>query len=331
MTETLKCFSIVIPVYQNELNLPTTVPALLALDDELSGATLELVFVDDGSNDRSLECLCEWQTRHPERIQIVKLTRNFGQIAAIQAGLREARGEQVGIISADLQDPPVLLLEMRTACRAGNKLVVAERDSRDDGGMISSFFWYLVSRFALPGYPRGGFDCCVLDRQIVDELNGFHEKNTHIFPLIFSLGYRCKTIPYKRTRRTHGKTQWTLSKKLKLFLDTFIGFSYLPIRGISFLGLLISLSSLTYGAAIAISYFVFGNQYAGWTTLAVLSSVLGGFILVTLGIVGEYLWRILDAVRPRPPYSIDERFPIQRRREGLPTSLEAGKQDLSSP
>ncbi|MCB0417804.1 MAG: glycosyltransferase family 2 protein [Bdellovibrionaceae bacterium] len=309
MTNQQKCFSIVVPVYQNEQNLPTTIPTLLALSDKLEGASLELIFVDDGSTDRSLDILREWCDKHPESIRVVKLTRNFGQIAAIQAGLRETRGDHVGIISADLQDPPELLLEMWDTCAKGHKLVIAERNSRDDGGMVSSFFWYLVSKFALPGYPRGGFDCCVLDRQIVSELNRFHEKNTHIFPLIFSLGYRCTSIPYRRRRRTEGRTQWTLGKKLKLFLDTFIGFSYLPIRSISLLGALVSFSSLMYGAFIAISYFAFGNQYTGWTTLAVLSSVLGGLILVTLGIVGEYLWRILDAVRPRPPYSVDERFP----------------------
>lgn len=303
-----KIFSIIVPVYQNEANLDYTVPALLSLRQQLQDYNLELVFVDDGSSDNSYSLLCKYYACHPENIKIIKLSKNFGQIAAIQAGLLEVSGDCAGIISADLQDPHELFVEMIKRWESGTKFVIAEREKREEGIgqiFISNLYWRLVKRYAIKGYPAGGFDFCLIDRQIITDVNRINEKNTHIFGLIFSLGYPYEIINYTRKKRREGRSQWTLLKKIKLFIDMFIGFSYVPIRSISVMGLGISALSIAYAVFIALDKIVFGNPFTGWTTIVVLVSFLGGLTLLTLGIIGEYLWRILDEVRKRPNFVID--------------------------
>ncbi len=304
----MKRFSVIVPFYQNELNIPHTLPRLFALAQILKQYELEFIFIEDGSQDKTFATLEHYTRNTPHLIKVIKLTKNFGQIAAIRAGLSAATGDCAGIISADLQDPPELFREMLQQWEQGFKLVIAERAERQEGRLqilLSSTYWNMVRKFALPKYPTGGFDFCLIDRAIVQDINNLTERNTQIFPLIFSLGYSFTKIPYKRERREHGESQWTTNMKVKLFLDTFIAFSYLPIRLISAMGVFIALLSLCYGAFMAISYFVYGNSFTGWTTLVVLISTLGGMTLVTLGIIGEYLWRILDQVRRRPLYVID--------------------------
>ena len=303
-----KKFSIIVPVYQNGQNLPVTIPTLLKLEKELLGYELELIFVDDGSTDNSYEVLADFHRQQPERIKVIKLAKNFGQTPATQAGLRYSTGDVVGIISADLQDPPELFATMLHKWETGTKLILAERDDREENSrhrLISNTYWLLVSIFVLKGFPRRGFDFCLFDRQVADQANAFTEKNSNIFLILFSLGFPYIVIPYKRRLRIAGKSQWTLTKKFKLFFDTVVGFSYLPIRIISYMGLLISISSCLFGAFSVYSYFYYRTDYPGWTSTVVITSVLCGLILLTLGIIGEYIWRILDEVRKRPNYVID--------------------------
>lgn len=296
-------FSIVVPVYQNEDNLGETIPALLALGERLPDYRLELVFVDDGSTDHSHALLLDAQARHPDSIVVVKLTRNFGQSPAIREGLRVARGRCIGIISADLQDPPELFLEMVAHWERGVKLVIAERTARDDGplhGLISNLYWGMVGRYALHGFPKGGFDFCLIDRRLRDDLAGLGEKESPIFPLLFWLGYPHVTIPYTRRARSRGRSQWTLGKKLALTVSTFINFTYLPVKLMALFGIAISVASLLYSSYVVAYWFISGTGVPGWTTIVMLVSLLGGLILLSLSIIGEYLWRILDETRRRP-------------------------------
>ena len=225
--------SIVVPVYFNAMNLPDTIPQLLSLESQAHGLTLELVFVDDGSGDDSLAVLRSFQAQHPERIRIVKLTRNFGSMAAILAGLTVARGDCVGMIAADLQDPPELFLDMLAHWRAGSKAVFAVRTDREDSAsqrLFARAYYSLIRRFALRDYPAGGFDFFLVDRQVVRDMVRIGEKNTNLMSLIFWLGYRPVMLPYVRRAREKGKSRWTLAKKIKLFIDSFVAFSYVPIR-----------------------------------------------------------------------------------------------------
>lgn len=304
----MKTFSIVIPVYYNELNLPDTIPQLLALEDKLDGYGLELVFVDDGSGDRSLEILLENQKLFPQIIKIVKLTRNFGSMAAIQAGFSVATGDCVGMIAADLQDPPELFVDMISYWEKGVKAVFAIRSDREESliqKMFSNTYYALLRRFAIKDYPKGGFDFLLVDKQIVKEVNQACEKNTNIMTLIFWLGHGHVTIPYVRRSRKKGKSRWTLAKKIKLFIDSFIAFSYVPIKFLSVLGLLFSIGSFFYAGFIFYHWLAYGIEVKGWTAMMILLTLTSGIQMMMLGLLGEYLWRTLDEIRRRPSYVID--------------------------
>ena len=303
-----KLLSIVVPVYFNELNLPETVPALLSLADQIQPMALELVFVDDGSRDRSLEVLLQFQQQHPETIRVVKLTRNIGSMAAIQAGLKVARGDCVGMISADLQDPHDLFVEMVGRWREGVKAVLAVRQDREETAgqrWFANTYYRLLRRFAVPDYPKGGFDFCLIDRQLVEEINRMAEKNTHIMTLIFWLGFSPALIPYTRRKRRLGKSRWTLKKKLKLFVDSFIAFSYVPIRFLSVVGLLTSFLAVLYAGFQVAAKLIYGTPVPGFSTTVVLIALTSGVQMIMLGVLGEYLWRILDETRGRPMYVVD--------------------------
>ncbi len=307
----MKTFSIVVPIYYNEPNLPETVPQLLALAERLPDLRLELVFVDDGSGDRSLDILRDFQRKYPDFIRIVKLTRNFGSMAAIQAGLTVASGDCVGMIAADLQDPPELFLEMVEHWRQGVKAVFAVRQEREDPPLSAWFanrYYDLIRRFAIRDYPTGGFDFFLIDRQVVDEINRIREKNTNLLTLIFWLGFRPVLIPYTRRKRRKGKSRWTLSKKIKLFTDTFVAFSYFPIQLLSLVGFLVALGAFLYGAFIFFYWLFVGIRVEGWVSTMIILTFTSGVQMTLLGILGEYLWRALDEIRRRPPYVIDEIF-----------------------
>jgi glycosyltransferase involved in cell wall biosynthesis len=303
--------SIVVPVYYNEESLPHTIPALAAVARQMAGDEFELVFVDDGSRDRSLTVLREHQRETANHVRIVKLTRNFGSMSALQAGLAAARGEVVGLIAADLQDPPELFVTMHAKWREGAKCVCAVRAQREEGPLVTLFarlHYALLRRYALPGYPPGGFDFCLLDRQVVDDLVRIHEKNTHLMHLIFWLGYPTVWLPYTRRARRHGRSRWTLAKKLKLFADSFVAFSYAPIRAVTVVGFALAFLAGLYGAFQIYFHFAHGAPVQGFTTIVTLIALTSGIQMMMLGVLGEYLWRTLDAARPRPPYVVERTF-----------------------
>ncbi len=311
--------SVVVPVYFNEENLPETIPTLLALGDRLADVSLELVFVDDGSRDRSLEILHEYQKRYPRIIKVVQLTKNFGSMSAIQAGLSVATGDCVGIIAADLQDPPELLVEMIEHWKKGTKAVLSVRQGREDSFWEEFFargFYALIRRWAFKDYPAGGFDVCVIDRQLVDQLNNIHEKNSNIMSLIFWLGYRPILIPYVRRRRTKGKSRWTLTKKIKLFADSLVAFTYVPIRLLTVLGLLTALAAIGYAGMVFVIRLVYGAPVPGFAAIVILIALTAGIQMIMLGVLGEYLWRILDETRKRPLYVIDSIIDDTQSKDG---------------
>lgn len=323
--------SIVVPVYFNESNLEDTVPQLLALEPKLGNYHLELIFVDDGSKDRSLPILLEFQRQVPEKIKVVKLTRNFGTMLALQAGLSIASGDCVGVIAADLQDPPELFIEMVGHWEKGTKAVFAIRSDRKESLLqksFSNFYYALIRRFAVAGYPSGGFDFFLIDRQVVNEVNKIQEKNTNLMTLVFWLGYEAVFIPYIRRRREKGRSRWTLSKKVKLFVDTFVSFSYFPVRLFSVLGIVYAILSFLYGAFIFYSWLRFGIPVQGWVPMMLVLTFTAGLQMTLLGVLGEYIWRTLDEARSRPPYVIDEIYqaseempaPKKKRRASKPAN-----------
>ena len=309
-------FSIVVPVYQNEANIPDTVPRLLALQECLPGWDIELVFVDDGSRDNSFKLLEQFASQYPDRITLVKLTRNFGQTPAIQAGLHQATGDCVGIISADLQEPCEMFVDMVRVWEQGAKFVIGERQTREEGWRhrkVSNIYWNLIRRHAFADFPVMGYDFCLLDRCIVKDVNNINEKNSSIFVLIYWLGYKPVRIPIVRALREKGRSQWRLIAKIRFTVDTLIGFTYLPSRLITLMSLSASGMAIIYLLVLLDRWQSTGAAPPGWKTVVGLIVLFSAMILLGLGIISEYLLRILDESRRRPLYVIEhiakERLP----------------------
>lgn len=302
--------SIVIPCYFNEKNINPTLSRLLANESSFPAATIfEYIFVDDGSKDNTLKELLIQKNKYPEKIKVVKLAGNVGSYNAIVAGLEIGTGNCFSVISADLQDPPELITKMFTHWQNGIKFVVANRNNRDESFLkkrISNLFHSLIKKFALENIPEGGFDFVLFDEQLRDELLKIKEKNTNSLYLLAWMNYEMVSIPYNRQKREIGESKWTLKKKIKLFIDSFISFSYVPIRIITFLGISLGLISLTYALYVLYNKLSGNIDVSGYTSIMLVALFIGSFQMIALGILGEYLWRVLDASRNRPLYIIEK-------------------------
>jgi glycosyltransferase involved in cell wall biosynthesis len=302
--------SIVVPVYHNA----TSLPELLARFDQLAARhpsdRFEFVFVDDGSRDDSLAVLKTLQ-QGDERVRVITLSRNFGSNAALLAGLDHARGDVIAAIAADLQDPPELIDEMLVQWRQGRKVVLAARQSRGDpllSRFLSSTFYFLFRRFAISSMPRQGFDFFLIDRQVCNLIRSIKETNTYLMGMILWLGFEPAILYYHRQERSErfGKSMWTLTKKLKYFIDAFVAFSYIPVRAASLLGISLSVLGLLYALALLVLRLFGGIPVVGWVSLMAVLLVVSGVQLLMTGILGEYLWRNLDETRRRPRFVIEQ-------------------------
>lgn len=304
-----KKLSIVIPVYFNEASLDDLYSQLFDVKQKLFpiGVEVEIIFVDDGSQDGSFEKLMRIQNANG-CVRVIKLTRNFGSVHAIKAGFRFVTGDCFAVLAADLQDPPILLVEMVKRWMGGSKFVICERMSRDDP-LITKFFskiyYKLLQLLVMKDFPEGGFDMVLMDKDMLPYMVN-SAKNSYMALLAFWLGFKPDVIQYHRRPRIHGKSRWTFSKKLKAFLDVMLGFSVTPIRAISAIGSIVSLMSFGYGALVVILALFEGNPVAGFPTVVALITFLLGLIILMLGIIGEYLWRIFDEANSRPEVVIDK-------------------------
>lgn len=309
-----KKFSIVIPVYQNELNLDETIPSCIEFLETIKEYESELIFVNDGSTDKSQELLEKYQQKFPLVIKIIKLTKNFGQSAATTAGMEYSTGDVVGIISADMQDPIELFAQMLKDWEKGIRLVIATRKARSDGflsDLFSKIFYKVVKKFIVKDYPQGGFDFCIMDRVIVDEFIKINQKASGMLFTIFNFGYEYTLHYYERKERRLGKSQYTFWKKILTFYDSLLANTYAPIRLVTALGFSTSLGGFLYALYVVITWLFNPDRDAspeGWATIVVLMSIFSGFILIALGIIGEYIWRIYEEVRNRPLYTISKIF-----------------------
>lgn len=302
--------SVVIPCYFNEDNIPITSKRLLENEKLFpQGVSFEYVMVDDGSKDRTLDRLKDFKMDHPYKVKVVKLTGNFGSYNAIYAGLQYATGDCMVVISADLQDPPELILKMYEYWKNGMKVVLANRDKRNDGilnGMFAKWYHSIIRKHALPNLPEGGFDFCLFDQQVKDQILKVMETNTNSLFLMLLFKYEHVTIPYERKKREVGKSMWSTKKKIRLFIDSFFSFSYAPIRLVSLLGIILSIIALVYALVIIALRLMGQIELTGWSAMMVVLLFLSAFQMVAIGILGEYLWRSLEASRKRPPFVVDE-------------------------
>lgn len=311
--------SILVPVYFNEQNLPRTIPTLLGILDQLApNMEGELVFTDDGSGDGSFQVLKEFSQKD-QRIKVIKLSRNFGAYIALQAALDAATGDCYAVIMADLQDPPELIFKMVDAWEKGYRIVIASRQDREDpflNKMLANGFWWFMKKYAIKTLPAGGFDFVFFDRIIADVLRASPEKNSHFMLRVLATGFPYFEIPYVRHERDAGKSRWTLSKRMKLFIDSSIAFSYAPVRAMSSLGILTACVGFILAFFWIIQRVFFGISIQGWTSLMIVLLVVGGIQMIMLGLIGEYIWRTFDETRKRPTYIIDEKCNLSSEEHG---------------
>ncbi|MCC3153797.1 glycosyltransferase family 2 protein [Hymenobacter sp. BT770] len=304
--------SVIIPCYFNEDNVPVTARELVANETNFPpDVTFEYVFVNDGSGDDTLGALRRVQGEYPGFIRIVDLASNVGSYNAIVAGMAYATGDCMAVITADLQDPPELIVQMYAHWRQGYKLVIGNRQDREEAGLavaMAKLFHWLMKNLALSNIPDGGFDFVFFDRQVATEVLKLHERNSNVFYLMVWMGFAYVNIPYTRRKRQIGKSRWTLSKKVKLFIDSLMAFSFVPIRAISVLGLSLGAIALLYGLYVIALKISSANEPAGWTTLMVVLLFVSAFQMIALGVIGEYVWRGLDAARQRPLYVVRDVF-----------------------
>jgi dolichol-phosphate mannosyltransferase len=305
----MRKLSVVIPVYWNSESLPYLFEELMKLEEKLAekGLLLELLFVDDGSGDDSLQVLLDFKKLRSQLTVVIKHTRNFGSIPALKSGLRYVSGDCVIVLAADLQDPPELILQMADKWLNGAKYVICRRREREDpflSKLFASIYYKLLKVIVAKDFPPGGFDLALMDQQFLPFLRD-SAKNINPSLLAFWLGFRPAVIDYKRRKRTFGKSRWTFAKKVNLLLDSLLGFSITPIRFISVIGIITSLSSFAYGVFIVINAILGRMDVRGFATIISILVFLLGLIIVMLGVIGEYLWRTFDQVNRRPESVID--------------------------
>jgi glycosyltransferase involved in cell wall biosynthesis len=302
-----KKISLCFPVYQNAGSLDELyLRSRRALEGNFRNFDFEFVFVNDGSADSSLQELIRIKTENnDDRIKIIDFSRNFGQVAAILAGWKFATGDAVINLAADLQDPPEQCVNMVKEWIAGNEIVISYRKSHKSSGFknITSFLAYKI---LLPQSPRGGFDFVLFGRKSLEAMLSLQDCNRFFQHDVLWLGFSVKFIPYDKLERKVGRSQWGHLKRFNYFLTGYLNSTYLPLRIFSVIGLLFSISSVVYSLLIIYAYLHKQTPFAGWAPIMILLLMVGGLIMIMLGIIGEYLWRIFEEVKRRPKFLINE-------------------------
>lgn len=300
--------SIVIPVYYNENNLVPLYEDIKKKIIDVIDYEYEIVMVNDGSKDESYEVMMSLAEKD-SNVRCFSLSRNFGSHAAILCGLANCTGDCAVVKAADLQEPTELVLEMVASWRQGNKVVLAVREERQEGKgqtMFANLYYWLTRKTALPEMPKGGFDVYLLDKKVINVLMQLDEKNSALTGQILWSGFKTAHVYYTRLEREIGTSRWTLKKKIKLVADTLFGFSTLPITLISVVGTVSCGGAILWALIVLILKLMGKINVDGWTTLFMFNLLSFGIIMLTLGILGNYLWRTFDASRNRPPYIVED-------------------------
>ena len=304
--------SVVVPVHNEEACLERTQAELATVLGRLAEGDLlayEILYVDDGSSDRSLELLRRFAAEE-RGVRYCSLSRNFGHEAATSCGLRHCRGEAAVIIDADLQDPPELIGEMVRLWREGYQVVAGRRLRRDGESAWTRFtshlFYRVLGRFSEVQVPLDVGDFRLVDRVVIDHFNQFAERNRFVRALFPWIGFRQTVLPYRRRPPPAGASNYDTFKRLWLALDALAGFSVAPLRLATVIGLGITLMSILAGAAVLVDKLFFGLALPGYALLASGMFFLGGVQLTFLGLIGEYVGKIYREVQGRPLYIVRE-------------------------
>jgi polyisoprenyl-phosphate glycosyltransferase len=300
--------SVIIPFLNESGNIERLTTELNIFFETKKNWNVEVVFVDDGSNDDSVALLGQARCEHYTP-KIIKLSKNYGSHAALRAGILHAEGKFISFMYADLQDPLELIERMYALMQEGNEIVWAVRKSTQAGfseKLFSQTYAYLMQKYAMKNFPTKGFDIVIFGQKVRRELNQNIEANSSIFLQILTMGFRQTTIDYDKQARKAGKSKWTFSKKVKMFVDSFIAFSFAPIRFVTFVGVLLFILGGIFGSYIVLRKLIYNDLQQGWASLIAVLMLGFGITNISLGIIAEYLWRTLDASRKRPVFIIDD-------------------------
>ena len=296
-------FSLIVPVYKNEANLPALLECMMSMSERLDGQ-LEVIFVVDGSPDNCYSILKRELPKQSFPSQLLLHSRNFGSFAAIRTGMKSIRGKYMAMMAADLQEPPELAIELfRTLERDEADVVVGARDAREDPWLTriaSQLFWWLYKKLVMPELPDGGVDIFGCNQIFREELLTLDESHGSLIGLIYWLGFRRKTVIYERQARQQGVSAWTLRKKLNYVMDSVFAFSDLPIRILIALGLLGLAVVFAFGVLIVVSKITGSFATPGYAATIITILFFGSLNVIGIGIVGAYVWRTYANTMRRP-------------------------------
>jgi len=301
-------YSVLVPAHDEEAVLDECHRRLKEVMDS-TGEPYEIVFIDDGSRDRTGEMLRALAAVDPS-VKVIGFSRNFGHQIAISAGMDHASGDAVVVIDADLQDPPAVILQMIAKWKEGYDVVHgrrAERQGETAFKKATAFLFYRILRSLTEvDIPPDVGDFRLIDRKVCDVMARIRERNRFVRGIISWIGFRQTTVSYVRERRFAGETKYPLSKMLRFAFDAIIGFSYRPLKLASYLGLVTSLGGFLYLAYVVYLKYFTDRTVQGWTSIIAMNLIFNGIVLLLLGIMGEYIGRIYDESKARPFYVVRE-------------------------
>jgi polyisoprenyl-phosphate glycosyltransferase len=307
--------SVVVPVKNEEQGILPFVERVGAILEEISnGEGWEILFVDDGSTDTTLAAIVAANQRDG-RVRALSLSRNFGKEAALSAGLDHARGAAVIPMDADMQDPPEVLPEMVAKWREGHEMVFGVRRCRQSDGWVkrvtAGLYYRAHNAVSADKIPENAGDFRLLDRKVVEVIRALPERNRFMKGLFAWAGFKQASVEYDRAERETGTTKYNYWKLWTLALDGITSASTVPLRIWSYVGALVALFALSYGTFLAVRTMIFGNPVPGYASIMVSVLFLGGVQLISLGVLGEYVGRILTETKQRPLYVVRDTVGIE--------------------
>ena len=311
----MKKISVVIPMYYEEEVAEECYKRMTEVLRGIENYEYEIIFVNDGSKDKTLSII-ERIANEDKNVKVISFSRNFGHQCAVTAGLKYVTGDAIVIIDADLQDPPELIPEMLKLWEDGNEVIYGKRKTREGESkfklLTAKMFYNTLNALSDVDIPKDTGDFRLVDRKVVDVVNSLPEHNKFLRGLFSWVGFKQTPFEYERKERFAGKTKYPLKKMLKLASDGIIGFSTKPLKIVEGLGIFSIIMSFIILVYSLLSYaFSWHNLTAGWTSIMVTLTFLGGSILVSLGMIGEYIARIYDESKARPQYIIDKKINIE--------------------
>jgi len=300
--------SVIVPFLNEAENIQPLTEAISAYCLARPHLRIEVLFVNDGSTDESVVKLRETVHRGYDA-RLISLSRNFGSHAALRAGIRLASGDRITFMYADLQDPIELIDRLIESSSRPGTISWGMRASTQSSFFERTFsrsYSALMRRFVSAHYPSNGFDVVMFDQKVQEILNTHQESHSSLFLQILTMGFRHVFISYDKTDRKRGKSKWTIGKKVKLLVDSFVAFSYAPIRFVTIVGVSMFITGMLWTIYIVLRKLIADDLSEGWPAMVSILTLGFGLTNISLGIIAEYLWRSLDASRRRPVYIIEE-------------------------